>query len=160
MQEFFTDWGGWIFGASVLMFLGSLWFVSWLIIRLPYDYFLTHNVGIRHANQLVHYLWLLVRNLFGILLIASGVAMLVLPGQGVITILLGLSLMAFPGKNRILRWILERKSVRKTMNWIRRKAKKPPLVFELVLGYEGPSNDDRQQFSRSRLDVTGNDVAK
>ncbi len=131
MKEFLADWGGWIVGCSTLMFFVSLWFVSWLVIRLPCDYFLTHSIGSRHPNHFVHYLWLLLRNVIGSALIATGLAMLVLPGQGVITILVGLSFMSFPGKRRILNWILERKSIRKTINWIRRKARKPPLIFEL-----------------------------
>lgn len=141
MQEFFTDWGGWILGGSILMFVGSLWFASWLIIRLPSDYFLTHEIAGRSNSRLLHYLWLILGNSLGAILVLAGIAMLVLPGQGVIAIVLGLSLMSFPGKRKIIRWILERKSLRRTMNWLRRRAKKTPLVFELNLTGKEPHTE-------------------
>ncbi|GAC36330.1 hypothetical protein GPSY_0692 [Paraglaciecola psychrophila 170] len=56
--------------------------------------------------------------------------MLVLPGQGLITMLIGLSLLPFPGKDKMEQNILSRKSVRTTLNWIRVKAKKPPFIFD------------------------------
>ena len=138
MQEFLNGWGSWVLGASVLMFLGSLGGVSCLIIRMPYDYFLKDDVGGQPATRVRHYLWLLLRNVLGLTLVFSGIAMLILPGQGVIVVVLGLSLMSFPGKRKVIRWILERKSVRKTMNWLRLKAKKPPLIFELNLTFKEP----------------------
>jgi hypothetical protein len=60
-------------------------------------------------------------------LVVLGVAMLVLPGQGVLAILLGVMLGDFPGKLRLQQWILARPNVMKTLNWLRRKFKKPPL---------------------------------
>ncbi|GAC20421.1 hypothetical protein GARC_3466 [Paraglaciecola arctica BSs20135] len=56
--------------------------------------------------------------------------MLVLPGQGLITMLIGLSLIPFPGKHRIERDLLSRNSVRSTLNWIRIKANKEPFIFD------------------------------
>lgn len=112
------------------MFLGSLWFVGWLILRMPHDFFITHDSVRLVSNPALHYVVLIVKNLLGVVLLILGVMMLVLPGQGIITVILGLSLMNFPGKQRLLRWILSRQSVRKSMNWIRRKAHRPPLVFE------------------------------
>ncbi|MBA6417405.1 hypothetical protein H4J50_15435 [Colwellia sp. 6M3] len=56
--------------------------------------------------------------------------MLVLPGQGLITMLIGLSLIPFPGKHKLEKNILARKSVRSSLNWIRTKAKKDPFIFD------------------------------
>ncbi|WP_040523219.1 hypothetical protein [Aliiglaciecola lipolytica] len=66
----------------------------------------------------------------GVFLIVLGVSLLVLPGQGLITIIIGVSLIPFPGKSRVERNLLSRKSVRKSLNWIRTKAKKEPFVFD------------------------------
>jgi hypothetical protein len=71
-----------------------------------------------------------VKVLIGIFLIVCGLAMLVLPGQGVVTIIIGLSLVPFPGKQKLMKNLLSRQSVRSTLNWIRMKAKKEPFVFE------------------------------
>lgn len=53
--------------------------------------------------------------------------MLVLPGQGILTILIGLGIMNFPGKFAVERWFVERKGVMFSINWIRQKTKHPPL---------------------------------
>jgi hypothetical protein len=54
--------------------------------------------------------------------------MFVLPGQGILTMLIGISLTDFPGKFHVERWFIEKPAVFKALNWIRRRAKKPPLV--------------------------------
>lgn len=130
MWEWFVAWSGWLGAASVLMFIVSLWLVSWLIIRLPSDYFLTHDHGLRPSNRILYVAILVINNALGALLIASGIAMLILPGQGILTILLGLTLVSFPGKPHVTRWILARHRLRKAINWIRTKAHRPPLQFE------------------------------
>ena len=68
------------------------------------------------------------RNVLGCLLIAAGVAMLVLPGQGVLTILVGTMLVDFPGKRRLERWIVERGPVLRAMNWLRERAGREPFA--------------------------------
>lgn len=68
--------------------------------------------------------------LLGIFLLVCGLAMLVLPGQGLITILIGLSLIPFPGKHKLEQYLLARKSVRSSLNWIRLKAHKEPFIFD------------------------------
>jgi hypothetical protein len=53
--------------------------------------------------------------------------MLVTPGQGVISILLGLFLMEFPGKRTLELKFINHTPTYKTLNWLRRKAGKPPF---------------------------------
>ena len=55
--------------------------------------------------------------------------MLVLPGQGILTILAGIMLLDFPGKHRLLRWIVAHPQVLRTLNWLRRRGH-PPLYLE------------------------------
>lgn len=116
--------------ASVLLFFGSLWGVAVIVIRLPADYFLHPHPSIFvQRHPLAHVAIVVIRNAFGAGLILAGIAMLVLPGQGLLTILLGISLTDLPFKRRMLHWILERRTVQRSLNWIRRKAGKPPLEF-------------------------------
>ncbi len=61
------------------------------------------------------------------MLVLAGIAMLVLPGQGVLTIVVGLVLMNFPGKYRLERWMATRRPIWKSLNWLRRKARRPEL---------------------------------
>ena len=53
------------------------------------------------------------RNLLGGLLILLGLIMLVTPGQGILTIVLGFTIMDFPGKKRITRAIKNTKIAKK-----------------------------------------------
>ena len=58
----------------------------------------------------------------------AGIIMLALPGQGILTILVGLMLVDFPGKYGAERWVVGQRSVLKGINWIRTKSGKPRLV--------------------------------
>ena len=118
--------------SSALVFLGSLLFIPWLILQVPADYFANpdsdrfnplgeHPVAIAIVS--------IVRNTFGIILILIGVALLVLPGQGLLTILLGIVAGQFPGKRRFVYWLVERHQIHRTMNWIRRKGGKPDILL-------------------------------
>ena len=72
-------------------------------------------------------LLLIGKNFLGVCLIAGGLLMLVLPGQGLITIITGLLLIDYPGKFQLEQKIVSMPSVLRTLNWIRIKAKKPLL---------------------------------
>lgn len=53
--------------------------------------------------------------------------MLVLPGQGLFTIFIGLILSNYPGKYKLERKLISIPSILKMVNWLRRKSNKPPL---------------------------------
>ena len=55
--------------------------------------------------------------------------MLVLPGQGVLTILIGLTLLDFPGKRRLEIWIIQRRSIRLGIDRVRKRAGRPSLIL-------------------------------
>jgi cytochrome b subunit of formate dehydrogenase len=118
--------------------------ISYLITHLDKHYFVLKSinnvktVNDKHRGNIqsvgsitkIKRLMSSVKVLIGIFLIVCGLAMLVLPGQGVVTIIIGLSLVPFPGKQKLMKNLLSRQSVRSTLNWIRMKAKKEPFVFE------------------------------
>ncbi|MBV1874750.1 MAG: hypothetical protein KUG80_08205 [Gammaproteobacteria bacterium] len=120
----------WLGMISLFSFVGSIILLPVLIIRLPEDYFLTeqrHSVSVFHENALVHYCIKILKNLVGLIVILCGVAMLVLPGQGVMTILLGVLMIDFPRKFQLERYLLGRKGLLNSLNWIREQANKPKL---------------------------------
>ena len=93
------------FSSLSLVFVGVV--VARMVKRLPSDYFLdSYRPPERHVALR------LVRNVVGGLLLIAGIAMLVLPGQGMLTILAALFLMDFPGKPAAARWLLRRRQVR------------------------------------------------
>ena len=119
---------------SVVTFVGSLVAVPWLIGRMRADYFLTHwqTVQARHRRHPALALTVfLARNALGLLLVAAGLAMLFLPGQGLLTVLIGVCVMDFPGKRGLLQRLVRGPKVQGALNWIRRKRGKEPFVFRL-----------------------------
>jgi hypothetical protein len=123
----------WIAGASLIPFIATLIAVPWLIVRIPPDYF-AHGRRPRKQwadrHPLVRGALLTGKNLLGYLLILAGIAMLVLPGQGVLTMLLGFVLVDLPGKYRFERWLVARPLVLRSINGLRRRAGRDPLVLE------------------------------
>lgn len=113
-----------------LPFVGTLLLVPWLVVRLPADYFhATHRPTLLWArlHPLLRALLLVGKNLLGLSVMLMGVAMLVLPGQGLLTILIGLLLLDFPGKYRFERWLVRRAPVLRACNWLRQRAGRQPL---------------------------------
>ena len=81
----------------------------------------------KHRHPLVRFLFLAIKNLVGIFLILIGIAMLVLPGQGLLTIFLGIILVDIRGKYRLERWLVGKRPVLRSINWLRRRAGHPAL---------------------------------
>ncbi len=117
--------------VSVLFAIGSLFLVPYIVVRIPSDYFVAPRRRESRFHKLHPVLYVLViglKNVVGMVLLIAGLAMLVLPGQGLLTMLVGLMLLDFPGKFRLERWFLSRAAVLAGVNWIRRRAGRPELV--------------------------------
>lgn len=123
----------WLAGASFVAFCATLIAVPWLIVRIPSDYF-AHGKRPRKQwadrHPVVRGALLAGKNLLGYLLLVAGIAMLVLPGQGLLTMLLGFILVDLPGKYRFERWLVARPLVLRTINALRRRAGRDPLVLD------------------------------
>ena len=119
----------WAFAASIVMFVGGLVGVPWLIVRMPADFFLRHDKPRPYRHPAVHVALVVVRNLVGWALLLAGIAMLVLPGQGLLTILVAVALMDFPGKRRVELALVRQRLLHRAIDWIRTKAGRPPLVL-------------------------------
>ncbi len=120
----------WLLAFSVFSFLATLVTVPVILILLPEDYFCfpqRHRIHWKNRNRFLRLILLIVKNLLGIIFILLGILMLVLPGQGLLTMVIGLVLLDFPGKYNVERWAVNRPSVLRAINWIRTKAGKPKL---------------------------------
>lgn len=121
----------WIAAASGVTLLVTLIAVPWFLVRIPPDYFTrnTRRGELRFdAEHVLRSLLIVGRNLLGLLFVIAGALMLVLPGQGLLAILIGIMLMNFPGKHKLQRWIVNRPSVFRSINWLRRRMGRAPLV--------------------------------
>ena len=62
--------------------------------------------------------------------IRAGIVMLIGPGQGILTILIGLILMDIPGKRPLEAKLIKRPVILAAVNNFRAKYHKPPLVMD------------------------------
>jgi len=118
----------WLATISLFVFIFSLISIKWLVALIPTNYFIKKNMV--KSKKSYSFIWLIsviVKNLIGYTLILGGLLMLVLPGQGLFTILMGLVLSNYPGKYNIERKFISIPSVLRTVNWLRKKSNKPPL---------------------------------
>ncbi len=115
-----------LWAGALSLGLGVLTLVAvpWVITRLPADYFSREHReawGAESRHPVVVLLFALLKNLVGVVLVVLGAIMLVTPGQGLLTLLVGLLLMNFPGKYRMERWLATRPGVLRGLNWLRRR---------------------------------------
>ncbi|MFV0443509.1 MAG: hypothetical protein ACK5Q5_08055 [Planctomycetaceae bacterium] len=117
---------------SGVLFLISLLAVPWLIARLPADYFVRERPQLQEDGWR-WYRWLagkVFKNLLGTMLFLAGAVMLGLPGQGLLTMLIGLTLIDYPGKRQLELRIMRRPRILRAINWMRRRYGQPPLMVE------------------------------
>ncbi len=136
MIEWIADWAQahetllWVLGSfSLLIFVLSLVGLPIIIIKMPRDYLSSPGASIRsfkHGSAWDR-TYLVGKNIIAVLLILAGLAMLLLPGQGLLTLVIGLSMLNFPRKRVLIKKILAQKKVLGTANWLRKKGGKPPL---------------------------------
>ena len=116
--------------SSIFIFLISILGISWFIAQIPEDYFLRSKrqpSKWREQKPILRFIVMFGKNLIGLSLIIGGLLMLVLPGQGLLTIVTGLLLVNYPGKYKLEQKLSSMPSIFRALNWIRLKANKPPL---------------------------------
>ncbi len=131
-----AGWNGWeVAGLTVAIAMTtaaiSIVIVGFVLARIPADYFV--NPEARRPidrHPVLRILFLIGKNLFGVFLILLGVVLSLpgVPGQGLLTILMGVALVDFPGKYRAERWLLTRPVVLRNINRLRARVGRPPLL--------------------------------
>ena len=115
----------------VVTFSVSLAIAVALLVWMPSDYFCQKRRSTlwTDCHPAVRILLFSLKNLAGLLLIAVGAVLTLpgIPGQGLITILIGVSLMDVPGKRRLECWWVSRPFVLRRINRIRARFNRPPL---------------------------------
>ena len=120
----------WVALVSGLAFVATLFILPWIIVRIPEDYFTCSRrrpAWWGRQHPVVRWSLLLAKNFLGIVFILAGAVMLFLPGQGVVTILIGVTLTNFPGKLALERRIVRLPTVSRAINWLRSRTGRPPL---------------------------------
>ena len=119
--------------SSIVILVISALSIGYFIKKIPYDYFLNDKRGMpdyKSKNPVFWIITLALKNIVGYCLIMAGILMLVLPGQGLLTILVGLMLSDYPGKFKLEKRIIKTNLILKTINWYRIKSNIPPIIFK------------------------------
>ncbi len=117
--------------ASAIGFIGTLIAIPVILVRLPADYIDTRTPRhwMKDHHPVLRLSGLVVKNVVGIVFLLAGFAMLFLPGQGVLTMLIGVSLMDFPRKRELEAKMVGQPSLLGVINSMRHKYGKPPLTL-------------------------------
>ena len=126
----YYDFFFWLGIVSSVIFLVSLLSIGWLVSLIPSDYFINRKESKFKLNYPVSWIVsVVIKNIFGYILIFGGILMLILPGQGLITIFVGLLLSNYPGKYSIEKRIIATPKILKSINWLRKRSNEPPLII-------------------------------
>jgi len=126
-------WQKIVVGALIFLvsFFVNLGIVSLILVKLPADHFSKSRktkfwAGPRPA---IHAAEVIGKNIAGVLLVALGIVLSLpgVPGQGLLTVLLGIMLLDFPGRHRLEQKLLSKPSIVNTINRLRGRFGKPPL---------------------------------
>jgi hypothetical protein len=117
------------FVVSVVL---SLVIVGVVMVKIPADYFSPNyqHHFLPNSPWLTRWGAVVAKNVAGLLLVIAGIVMLIGPGQGILTILIGLILMDIPGKRPIEARLIKRPVILAAVNNFRAKYNKPPLVMD------------------------------
>ncbi len=142
MTDWLNDlWASLTLGRVLLgvgIFLGSL-LISFLaigvvLVKIPANYFSSHYKQdfLPNSSWAVRWGAVIAKNILGLFLIALGIVLSLpgVPGQGVLTILLGLIMIDIPGKRPLEARIIKRPTVLAAINNLRERYGKPQLELD------------------------------
>jgi uncharacterized membrane protein SpoIIM required for sporulation len=129
-------WQSVLMGLLIFMatFVVSLAIVSFIMVKIPADYFRKDTPRELWSDKppLVRFLGIFAKNLLGLLLVALGIVLSIpgVPGQGILTILMGIMLLDFPGKRDLEHRLVSQPRVLKAINKLRHRFGKDSLVLD------------------------------
>ena len=116
---------------SIIFFVGSLIAIPFILVRLPTDFFDTRvpRRWMENHHPVLRLLGHLAKNVVGAIFVFAGFLMLFLPGQGILTMLIGITMLDFPGKRKLEAKMIGQPAVLNAINGMREKFGKPPLTI-------------------------------
>ena len=120
----------WLAISSLFIFFFSIFTINFVIKMIPVDYFDSSKRELspfKTSNPIIWLILFITKNVMGYLLIIGGILMLVLPGQGMLTILLGLIFSDYPGKYKLEKKLITIKPIYRYINWVRKKSDIEPI---------------------------------
>ncbi len=129
-------WGSILLGLG--LFLGSLVIsfaaIGIVMVKIPANYFSSHYKQdfLPGSPWIVRWGAVIIKNILGLILIVIGILLSLpgVPGQGILTILLGLIMIDIPGKRPLEARIIKRPTVLAACNKLRDRYGKPQLLLD------------------------------
>ncbi len=121
-------------GLFLFSFALSFLAIGIVMVKIPADYFSVNYKQHFMPDKSWWMRWsaLILKNIFGLFLIVLGLLLSLpgVPGQGILTILLGLIMIDIPGKRPLEAKIIKRPTVLSAINKLRKRYDKPPLILD------------------------------
>lgn len=121
-------------GLFLLSLTISFAAIAIVMVKVPPHYFSEHHERdfLPDSPWLVRWGAVIAKNIAGVFLVILGIILSLpgVPGQGILTILLGLIFLDIPGKRPIEARIIKRPTVLSAINKLRAKYNKPPLELD------------------------------
>lgn len=119
-------------GIFVLSVILSAVLVGIVLVKVPANYFHSEyqRTFLPNSSWMTRWGAVAAKNLVGAILVLAGIVMLIGPGQGILTILIGLVLLDIPGKRPLEARLIKRPNVLAAINNLRAKYNKPPLELD------------------------------
>jgi hypothetical protein len=142
MTEFFNEiwasltWTKALIGVGLFLFslIVSFAAIGIVMVKIPANYFSSHyqHDFMPGSPWIVRWGAVAAKNILGVCLIGLGIILSLpgVPGQGILTILLGLIMIDIPGKRPLEARIIKRPTVLSAINRLREKYDKPPLELD------------------------------
>jgi hypothetical protein len=123
-------WAG--VAASIGLAVVSLVIAAGVILSWPPDRFKDGAAPAAPKHPVLRALAFVGKNLAGLVLVALGAVMALpgVPGQGILTMIIGLTLLDFPGKLALERRLVSRPFVLSRLNALRVRFKRPALELD------------------------------
>lgn len=121
-------------GLFVLSLAFSFFMIALVMVKIPENYFSSHYVQdfLPGTPWAVRWGAVILKNLLGAFLVLLGIALSLpgIPGQGLLTILLGIIMLDIPGKRPLEARIIKRPTIQNAINSLRKRFSKPPLILD------------------------------
>lgn len=109
---------------NIGVFLGFIAAIIFVFSKLPKNYWICSQVDQESSLKMK-----VLRNILAFPVAILGALMLLLPGQGLLTLLLALMLADFELKQELMAKIIAKKKIRESLDYIRRKMGRSPFIW-------------------------------
>ena len=138
LQAFWESltWSSIAIGVGIFLLSLAISFaaIAIVMVKIPANYFSSHYKQdfLPGSHWSVRWGAVIAKNIFGVFLVILGLLLSLpgVPGQGILTILLGLIMIDIPGKRPLEARIIKRPTVLNAVNGLRARYNKPELILD------------------------------